>query len=60
LKEHSVRPACYQSGSKWAVWLGIALIALGAVLLILSVPFWVYLALIGAVLIVIGIVLLRK
>lgn len=58
--KNQVRSACYQSGSKWAVWLGIALILLGAVLLILSVPFWVYLALVGAVLIIIGIVLLRK
>ncbi len=55
-----VRSACYQSGSRWMIWLGIALIAIGLVLFILSVPLWVYLALAGIVLIIIGIMLLRQ
>lgn len=58
---HPVRTTCYQKdGCKWGTWLGIALIVTGAILLMLCVPCWAYLAIIGTVLIIIGIVLLRK
>lgn len=59
--KNQVQTACYQAGGgKWAIWLGIALIVIGAILLIFCVPLWAWLAVIGAVLIIVGIVLLRK
>lgn len=56
-----VRQACYRSGKqKAAVILGIGLIIVGVFLLILCVPLWAWLAVAGALLIVLGLFLLHK
>ena len=47
-------------GSRLARTAGIILIAAGVLLIVLCVPLWAWLALIGAVLIFIGVLLLRK
>ena len=52
--------ACYRSGSRILLFLGIGLILLGFILLIFCVPLWFYLAILGIALIVLGAILLRK
>ena len=56
-----VRIAKYPSkGGKIARIIGIVLIAAGVILIILCVPLWACLSLIGAALILVGLLLLRK
>lgn len=55
-----LRSACYRTGSRAALFIGLGLIALGAVLLLFFVPLWAYLALIGAALVALGIFLIVK
>lgn len=55
-----VRARCYPAGGVARAIVGIALIALGALLVLLCVPFWAWLAVIGALFIVLGILLIRK
>ena len=55
-----LRTACYRSGSRVFILIGLALILAGLFLLILCVPLWFYMALIGFALIVLGLILLRK
>ena len=60
---HSQKPlttACYRSGSRILLFVGIGLILLGLFLLIFCVPLWFYLAILGIALIVLGAVVLRK
>ena len=47
-------------GSRLARTAGIILIAAGVLLIILCVPLWAWLALVGAALILLGVLLLRK
>lgn len=56
-----VRIAKYPSkGGKITRIIGIVLIAAGVILIILCVPLWAWLSLIGAALIIAGLLLLRK
>ena len=57
---HEIRSACYRSGSRLAILLGLGLIVTGIILLVWCVPLWAYLALIGVALIVLGIFLIHK
>lgn len=60
-EEGEVRARCYPSGKSVALRIaGIALILAGALLLLFCVPCWAWLAAIGATLIVLGVLLLRK
>jgi len=59
--EKRVYTASYPSrGSRLARVAGIILIAAGVLLIVLCVPLWAWLALIGAALILIGLLLMRK
>jgi len=59
--ESRVYEASYPSrGSRLARVVGIVLIAAGMLLIVLCVPLWAWLALIGAALIFIGLLLLQK
>mgnify|MGYP001064510744 CR=1 FL=1 len=53
-----VRIAKYPSGG-WPI-IGIVLIVAGVILIILCVPLWAWLSLIGAALMIVGLLLLRK
>ena len=55
-----LRSACYHTGSRTMFFIGLGLIALGTLLLIFFVPLWAYLAVIGIVLIALGIFLIVK
>ena len=56
-----VRIAKYPSkGGKITRIIGIVLIAAGVILIILCVPLWAWLSLIGAALMIVGLLLLRK
>ena len=55
-----LQTACYRSGSKVFLLLGIGLILPGLFLLIFCVPLWFYLAILGIALVVLGLLLLRK
>ena len=59
-QDRPLRQACYSSGKKWLLPLSAALILAGALLLIFCVPLWAYLALIGLILIALGILLLYR
>ncbi len=51
---------CYPARSRLMSIIGIVLIALGVLLILICVPYWAWLALVGAALIVLGILMLRK
>ena len=51
---------CYHADSKPPSWLGIALIALGLLIVILCVPLWAWPLILSVALIALGIILLRK
>lgn len=56
-----VRAQCYPAVKSTALTiLGIALIAVGVLLVFLCVPYWAWLAAIGALLIALGILLVKK
>ena len=55
-----VRAQCYPANNAAKTIVGIALIALGALLVFLCVPYWAWLAVIGALLIALGILLIKK
>ena len=56
-----VRIAKYPSkGGKITRIIGIVLIVAGVILIILCVPLWAWLSLIGAALMIVGLLLLRK
>ena len=56
-----VRIAKYPSkGGKITRIIGIVLIVTGVILIILCVPLWAWLSLIGAALMIVGLLLLRK
>lgn len=60
-REDEVRYRCYPSGKSALMRLaGYGLIGLGALLIVLRVPHWAWLALLGAGLILAGVVILRK
>ena len=57
----TVRIAKYPSkGGKITRIIGIVLIVAGVILIILCVPLWAWLSLIGAALMIVGLLLLRK
>ena len=60
-REDEVRVQCYP-GSKSLILriAGYVLIGTGILLILLCVPFWAWLALIGAALILLGLLLIRK
>ncbi len=61
LREDRVRVQCYPSGRSILFRIaGYALIAGGVLLIVLCVPFWAWLAIIGAALILLGLLLIRK
>ena len=56
-----VRIAKYPSkGGKITRFIGIVLIVAGVILIVLCVPLWAWLSLIGAALMIVGLLLLRK
>ena len=56
-----VRVQCYTSGKSWIARIaGYLLIAAGAVLILLCVPMWAWLAAIGAALILLGLFISKK
>ena len=55
-----VRAQCYPANGTAKTIIGIALIALGALLVLLCVPYWAWLAVIGALLIALGLLLVKK
>lgn len=60
-KDKKVSARCYPTPkSKALVIAGIALICVGILLVLICVPCWAWLALIGALLIILGILLVRK
>ena len=60
-REDEVRVQCYPSGRSLSLRIaGYILIGAGIILILLCVPFWAWLALIGAALILLGLLLIRK
>ncbi len=60
-KDKKVRARCYPTPKSKALMIaGIALICVGILLVLICVPCWAWLALIGALLIILGILLVRK
>ena len=60
-REDEVRVQCYPSSRSLSLRIaGYMLIGAGIILILLCVPFWVWLALIGAALILLGLLLIRK
>ena len=60
-REDEVRVQCYPSGGSLALRIaGYALIGAGVILILLCVPCWAWLALVGAALILLGLMLIRK
>lgn len=51
---------CPSKGGKITRIIGIVLIVAGVILIILCVPLWAWLSLIGAALMIVGLLLLRK
>lgn len=57
----TVRTQCYPSGSSLILRIaGFVLIGLGVLLILLCVPYWAWLAVIGAALVLVGFLLVRK
>ena len=60
-REDEVRIQCYPSGKSIVLRIaGFALIGVGILLVLLCVPLWAWLALIGAGLILLGLLLIKK
>ncbi len=60
-REEDVRVRCYPSGKSAALRIaGFALIGVGVLLILLCVPGWAWLAVLGAALILAGLLLIRK
>ena len=60
-QEDEVRVQCYPSGKSILLRVaGEVLIGVGALLILLCVPGWAWLAIIGAALILLGVLLIRK
>ncbi len=60
-QEDEVRVQCYPSGKSILLRVaGYVLIGVGALLILLCVPGWAWLAIIGAALILLGVLLIRK
>lgn len=60
-REESVRTQCYPSGKSAVLRIvGFVLIGLGLLLILLFVPCWAWLAAIGAALVLLGLLLIRK
>jgi len=56
-----VRTRCYPTGKSTALRIaGFVLIGIGVLLILLCVPFWAWLAFLGAALILAGLLLIRK
>ena len=60
MAQHKNQTACYQSGSKTCLWVGIALIAIGLLVIFLCVPLWAWLFIAAAILIALGFWLMHK
>ena len=54
-----MRGRCFWGGGQPVGCWGIALVAIGLILLILSLPYWLWMALVGVILIVVGLFVLR-
>ena len=60
-EEEDVRVQCYPSGKSVVLRIaGFALIGVGALLILLCVPGWAWLAVLGAALMLAGLLLIRK
>ncbi|MBR3109062.1 MAG: hypothetical protein IKH30_18050 [Clostridia bacterium] len=60
-REDDVRVQCYPSGGSFLLRIaGYVLIGAGVLLILLCVPCWAWLALVGAALILLGLLLIRK
>ena len=60
-REDEVRVQCYPSSGSLALRIaGYVLIGAGVILVLLCVPCWAWLALVGAALILLGLLLIRK
>ena len=60
-RENEVRVQCYPSGRSAILRIaGFLLIGAGIILILLCVPGWAWLAFVGAALILLGIMLIRK
>ena len=60
-REDEVRVQCYPSGGNFLLRIaGFVLIGAGVLVLLLCVPCWAWLALVGAALILLGLILVRK
>ena len=60
-QKDEVRVQCYPSGKSILLRVaGYVLIGVGALLILLCVPGWAWLAIIGAALILLGVLLIRK
>ena len=60
-REEDVRVRCYPSGKSPAIRIaGFVLIGAGVLLILLCVPGWAWLAVLGAALILAGLLLIRK
>ena len=59
--EHEIETRSYPNGGKTGIRIaGFILIGLGVLLILFCVPFWAWLAVIGAGLIFLGLLLIRK
>ena len=60
-REEAVHTHCYPGGKSIVVRVtGIVLMAIGAILVLFCVPFWAWIAAIGGIMILVGILLIRK
>ena len=60
-REDEARVQCYPSSGSFLLRVaGYVLIAAGVLVILLCVPYWAWLALVGAVLILLGLMLVRK
>ena len=60
-REDEVRVQCYPSGRSFLLRIaGYVLIGAGVLVILLSVPGWAWLSLVGAALILLGLLLIRK
>ena len=60
-REDEVRVQCYPSGRSLSLRIaGYVLIGAGVILILLCIPLWAWFALVGAALILLGLLLIRK
>ena len=59
-RKDAVRRRCYPTGGTVKKVIGAVLIVLGVLLILLCMPCWAYLALLGVILIVVGMALIRS